>query len=188
MNKIILQILHKVHECTTYSSINSFLKNEWEACKFLVWQIEMNQAHARSILTAFNPLVFDWTSGVMYNLFLAEPCVLFISAGNCFHFRWSHCFLRHEQTDWTESKQNYFLSLEIGNVWVAFPIFVPFLPSIPSCSSHPHSMGFSLALKHVLWITVREGIDLRPGYLQRNKTCKNIAKKMFLWLFPDDYF
>lgn len=55
MNKVILQVLHKVCDCTTYSPINSLLNNEWEMCKFLVWQIEMKQAHARSILTAFNP-------------------------------------------------------------------------------------------------------------------------------------
>lgn len=138
MNRIILQVLRKVCDCTTYSPINSLLKNEWETCKFLVWQIEMKQAHARSVLMALNPQAFDWPAGIMYNLFSAEPCVLFITPGNCFHFCWSHCFLRHEQTDWTESKQNYFLSLKIGNVWIAFPVFLPFLLSTPPCScDHP---------------------------------------------------
>lgn len=72
----------------------------------------MKQVHAWSILTAFNPQGFDCASGIAYKFFPAEPRVLFISAGNCFHFRWSHCFLRHEQTDWAESIQNYFFVFE----------------------------------------------------------------------------
>lgn len=89
----------------------------------------MKQVHAWSILTAFNPQGFDCASGITYKLFSAEPRVLFISAGNCFHFRWSHCFPRHEQTDWAESIQNYFLSLKIGSVWVALGCLCTFPPS-----------------------------------------------------------
>lgn len=105
----------------------------------------MKQTHARSILRALNPLVFDWASGVMYNLLLAEPRVLFISAGNCFHSCWSHCFLRHEQTDWTESKQNYFF---VSENWKCSGCFLglcalPTLhPPMFMWSPHPYSVGF----------------------------------------------
>lgn len=49
------------------------------------------------------PKYLSWASGVMYNLFSMEPCALFISAGNCFHFCWSR-FLRHEQTEMKANK------------------------------------------------------------------------------------
>lgn len=97
----------------------------------------MKQVHAWSILQAFNPQVFDCTSGIAYEFFSAEPRVLFISAGNCFHFRWYRCFLRHEQTDWAESIQNYFLSLKIGNVWAALGCLCTFPTLHPAWSCAP---------------------------------------------------
>ena len=144
MYKIILQVLHKVCVCTTYSPISSLLKNEWETCKFLVWQNEIKQAYARSILTAFNPTSI-WLSFWSNVQPLLSCATCFIADGNCFNFCWSHCFLGHGQTDWTESKQNYFLSLKIGNVWIAFPVRT--LPTLHlpvfMCSPHPYSVGFS---------------------------------------------
>lgn len=133
----------------------------------------MKQVHTWSVLTAFNPQGFAWDSGITYKFFSAEPRVLFISAGNCFHFRWSHCFLRHEQTDWAESIQNYFLSLKIGSVWVALGCLRTFPTLYPAWScTLPNSVGFSVALEHVPWIMQREGGDLLPGIIARTGLAK----------------
>lgn len=191
MNKIILQVFHTVCVCTTNSPINPLLKNGWETCKFLVWQIEMKQAHAGSIIAAFNPQAFDWASGVMYNLFSAEPRVLFISAENCFHFCWSHCFLRHEQTDWTESKQNYFFVSENRECLGCFSCLhtLPTLhPPVFTWSPHPCRVGFCAALKPVLRVMVREGGGLLAGVSTGTELAKILQTRspcdFSRWIFP----
>lgn len=70
---------------------------------------------------------WSWAFGKTRHLFSVEPWAVFILAGNCIHFCWSHHFLRHEQNE-LKTK-----SLKIGKSNPNISIFMSSLPSTSLC-------------------------------------------------------